>query len=101
MPFDLRNATQTFQRFINTVLQELRYCHGYIDDVLVASRNEDEYRAHLEKIFQRFRKYGLSINITKSKFGEKEVDYRDTQWTSMEFDLLKIESTHFQQTLRN
>lgn len=75
MPFGLRNAAQTFQRFIDTVLRGLKYCHGYIDDILVASKDEDEHRLHLEEIFQRLQKYGLSINATKSKFGESEIEY--------------------------
>ncbi|XP_018359737.1 PREDICTED: uncharacterized protein LOC108758981 [Trachymyrmex cornetzi] len=38
MPFGLRNAAQTFQRFVNSVLQDLEYCYVYIDDILIASQ---------------------------------------------------------------
>jgi len=48
MPFGLRNAAQSFQRFINTVLRGLKFCHEYIDDVLVASKDEKEHQHHLE-----------------------------------------------------
>lgn len=34
--FGLRNAAQTFQRFINEVLRGLDFCYEYIDDILVA-----------------------------------------------------------------
>jgi Reverse transcriptase (RNA-dependent DNA polymerase) len=37
MPFGLRNAGQTFQRFMDTVLAGLPFCFVYLDDVLVAS----------------------------------------------------------------
>jgi len=37
MSFGLRNAAQTFQRFIDKVLRDLDFCYAYIDDVLVAS----------------------------------------------------------------
>lgn len=46
MPFGLRNAAQTFQRFINEVLQGLDFCYAYIDDILVASKTEEEHRGH-------------------------------------------------------
>lgn len=74
MPFGLRNAAQTFQRFIDTVLRGLDFCHGY-DDLLVASKSEEEHRKHLEQIFQRLKQHGLTINVAKSKFMESEVEY--------------------------
>ena len=36
MPFGLRNAAQTFQRFMD--LRGFSFAYGYIDDVLVASK---------------------------------------------------------------
>ena len=36
MPFGLRNAAQTFQRFIDEVLRDLHFSYAYIDDVLMA-----------------------------------------------------------------
>lgn len=75
MPFGLRNAAQTFQRFIDMVLRGLNFCHGYVDDLLIASKNEQEHQQHLEEVFKRLKKYGLSINIAKSKFAESEIEY--------------------------
>ena len=36
MPFGLRNAAQTFQRFIDEVLRGLPFVFAYLDDVLIA-----------------------------------------------------------------
>jgi len=49
MPFELRNATQTFQRFMNGILQGLEFCFCYVDDILVALHDELE---HLRQIFR-------------------------------------------------
>ena len=46
MPFGLRNAAQTFQRFIDTVLRGLPFVFAYIDDLLIASTSEDEHEEH-------------------------------------------------------
>jgi len=43
MPFGLRNAAQTFQRYIDEVLQGLSHCYAYVDDILIASENEEEH----------------------------------------------------------
>ena len=39
MPFRLRNAAQTFQRFIDQVLQGLNFTYAYIGDVLIAGNS--------------------------------------------------------------
>lgn len=75
MTFGLRNAAQSFQRFIHSVTQGLDFCFPYIDDVLVASANEEEHLQHLEKLFNRFRQYGVVVNISKSNFGMHEVKF--------------------------
>nr|VZH90223.1 unnamed protein product [Spirometra erinaceieuropaei] len=43
MPFGLRNAVQTFQRFTDHVLRGLPFVYANTDDLLVASRNEEEH----------------------------------------------------------
>ena len=43
MPFGLRNAAKTFQRFIDFVLRELDFCYAYIDDILIALKDHEEY----------------------------------------------------------
>ena len=47
MPFGLRNAAQTFQRFIDQVLHGFPFVYMYIDDVLVASTSPQEHQRHL------------------------------------------------------
>jgi hypothetical protein len=38
MSLGLRNAAQTFQRFMEEVLRGLDFCFAYLDDILVFSR---------------------------------------------------------------
>nr|VZI50504.1 unnamed protein product [Spirometra erinaceieuropaei] len=65
MPFGLRNAAQTFQRFIDHVLRGLPFVYAYIYDLLVASRNEEEDKEHLALEFDRLDKFGVVINPSK------------------------------------
>ena len=46
MPFGLRNAAQTFQYFIDQVLQVLPFTYDYIDNTLVASTTKEEHLVH-------------------------------------------------------
>ena len=75
MPFWLRNAAQTFQRFIDQVLKNLGFCYAYIDDVLVASTTADEHETHLRSIFQRFEEFGVVVNPSKCVFGAKQLTF--------------------------
>lgn len=43
MPFGLRNAAQTFQRFIHDILREFPFCFVYLDDILIASSSLEEH----------------------------------------------------------
>ncbi|BHF63058.1 hypothetical protein SprV_0200604700 [Sparganum proliferum] len=65
MPFGLRNATQTFQRFIDQVLRGLDFVYAYIDDLLVASSDAAEHEIHLRQLFERLDSYGVIINAAK------------------------------------
>ena len=49
MPFGLWNAIQIFQRLMNQVLQDLECCFVYVDDVLVASTDEEQHKKDLVK----------------------------------------------------
>ncbi|BHF76142.1 hypothetical protein SprV_0501924000 [Sparganum proliferum] len=59
MPFGLRNAAQSFQRFIDEILRGLPFVYAYIDDILVASSSAEEHASHLRLIFDRFQQHGL------------------------------------------
>ena len=67
MPFGLHNAAQTFQRFVDQVLQGLTFAYAYIDNILIASSSQ-EHIQHLETVFQCLSDYGLIININKCVF---------------------------------
>ena len=75
MTFGLRNAAQTFQRFIDEVLQGLDFVYAYIDDILVASSSEEEHEQHLRKLFERLSEYGVVVNAAKCVFGQESVKF--------------------------
>ncbi|KFD66404.1 hypothetical protein M514_05795 [Trichuris suis] len=68
MPFGLRNAAQTFRRFIDELTRGLDFCVVYLDDILVASRTAREHEVHLEKLFRRLDEYGVKLNPDKCVF---------------------------------
>ena len=66
MPFELRNAAQSFQRFIDTVLRGLKFTYAYIDDVLIASSSEEEHKQHLRLVFNRLKNMVSLFTLTSA-----------------------------------
>ena len=75
MPFGLRNAAQTFQRFMDDICRGLDFVFVYLDDILVASRSYEEHLQHLRALFRRLADQGLVINPAKCEFGKAEVNF--------------------------
>ena len=75
MPFGLRNAAQTFQRFIDEVLRGLHFCYAYIDDLLIASTSPEEHKQHLRMVLERLQKHGIVINPSKCVFGADHLEF--------------------------
>jgi hypothetical protein len=69
MTFGLRNAGNTFQRYMDRVLSGLDFIFVYLDDVIIASRSEEEHIQHLRILFQRLSDASLVINSEKCFFG--------------------------------
>ena len=75
MLFGLRNAAQTFQRFIDTVLQGLHFSFAYVDDILVTSSLQEEHLQHLRLEFQRLAEHSVNINPSKCLFGKQSLNF--------------------------
>nr|CAH8874048.1 unnamed protein product [Trichobilharzia regenti] len=75
MPFGLRNAAQTFQRFIDEVFRGLDFVYAYLDDCLIASPDKETHLRHLDLAFDRLRQHGVTINIQKCQIGVDSLDF--------------------------
>ena len=75
MPFGLRNAAATFQRFVDGVVEGLKNVYVFVDDILVASQTEEEHVADLRNLFRRLDEHGLRLAVEKCQFYQKELVY--------------------------
>ncbi|GBM55290.1 Transposon Ty3-G Gag-Pol polyprotein [Araneus ventricosus] len=75
MIFGLKNAPATFQRFIHEVLRGLDFVFPYLDDILIASKSNQEHEIHLSLVLERLNTFGLRINISKSVFAVEEIEF--------------------------
>jgi hypothetical protein len=68
MPFGLRNASQTFQRCIDMLLEDMPFAKGYIDDIIIASSNIETHFKHLECVLSRLQHYNMRVNFKNANF---------------------------------
>jgi Reverse transcriptase (RNA-dependent DNA polymerase) len=73
MPFGLRNAPDTFQRFLAIILSGLTWntCLVYLDDIIVFSKTPADHMAHLDAVLHRLYRAGLTLNLKKFPFLRK------------------------------
>jgi hypothetical protein len=96
MSFGLRNAAQTFQRFMDDILRGLDFCFAYVDDILVFSRSHEDHERHLRAIFGRLQTYGILINSAKCVFRASEVTFLGYRVSSEGSRPLEDRVAHFQ-----
>src|SRR4051812_9375255 len=71
MPFGLKNAGATYQRAMTTLFHDMMHkeIEVYVDDMIAKSQSEEGHLTHLQKLFERLKKFNLRLNPNKCMFG--------------------------------
>jgi len=75
MPFGMKNSGATFQRLVNSIVNDMDNTDGYVDDLI---RYDDTWEKHingLRHLFQELKNAKLTVNLVKSDFGKATVQY--------------------------
>lgn len=75
MTFGLRNASQTYQRFMHQVLKGIQGCFSYVDDILLFTEDRQIHKNLLDQVLQRLDKYGVTLNVDKCEFGKEKINF--------------------------
>ena len=75
MPYGLQNAGQCFQRNIHSILSQLPFVFGYMDDAIIGSRNENEHISQMKQLFEILNKNNIVINYEKCQFARPEIEF--------------------------
>ena len=74
--FGLSQSPAYFQLLIDQVLMGCSgFAMGYLDDIIIFSKTEEEHLKHLEEIFVRLCKFGLKMKREKCSFFKKHIQY--------------------------
>jgi hypothetical protein len=74
MPFGMMNVGATFQcaMDITFIGERDKFVVIYLNDLSVFSKSDEDHLLHLEQMFEKFQKFGLSLNPKKSHFVMQE-----------------------------
>lgn len=75
MPFGLRNAAQTCQRFLDTIFRGDDFVFSYIDDIFIMSESTDQHEAHLRVVFNKLRENNLVVNLDKCSLAKERIEF--------------------------
>jgi len=73
--FGLRNAAQTFQRFMDEILREFDFCFTYSDDTLVYSRSPEQHERHFQTLFRQLQAYGVVLIPANVSFESQKLHF--------------------------
>lgn len=78
MPFGLKNAPSTFQRFVNKVFADMvkeNRLIVYMDDIMIATESISEHFDILTEVLRRLVQNKLELRIDKCEFFQTDVKY--------------------------
>jgi len=81
MPFGLRNASSTFQRYIDSLFRNFPNVVTYIDDILIFSRSQEDHQQHLLKVLQKLESVNLRVNKKKSLLFQDKINFLGFQFS--------------------
>jgi len=74
IPFGLMNAGATFQRAMDIAFADEigKFIVIYLVDITVYCKIDEEHLLHLRRVFEKCRRFGISLNPNKIAFGLEE-----------------------------
>ena len=78
VPMGLKGAPSYFQQMLATIVFQGLIHHImelYIDDIIVHGATEEEFISRLKQVFDRLRKYKVTVNPAKCRFGMDQIEY--------------------------
>ena len=77
LPFGLKVAPAMFSRSMEEIFQDVKEegIEIFMDDIIIASKSEEEHKRKLEVVLKRLGERGLSVNREKSIFMKTRIEY--------------------------
>ena len=75
MPYGLKGAGSTFQRYMDNIFRDIDYIFVYFDDILIFSDDEESHKRDLENVLKILDEHNLKISTHKCDFFKDSVNF--------------------------
>ncbi|GBN16472.1 hypothetical protein AVEN_196927-1 [Araneus ventricosus] len=75
MTFGLHSAAQTMLRCIESIIRDIPSCYAYVDDLLIASMDQESHKSNIDLVFSKPIEHGIVVNPQKCVFGQSELKF--------------------------
>ncbi|GKA27164.1 reverse transcriptase domain-containing protein [Tanacetum coccineum] len=74
LPFDLKNATATYQKLVDKVYNDKLRCNleVHVDDMVIKSNSEEDMLVDIKETFEKLRAINMKLNPSKCSLGIEE-----------------------------
>ncbi|GBM26229.1 hypothetical protein AVEN_274743-1 [Araneus ventricosus] len=63
------------QRYIDSIIRDIPSCYAYVDDLLIASAEQESHKSDLDLVFSKLSEHGIVVNPQKCVFGHSELKF--------------------------
>jgi len=71
----LVNSSNTFQRMVDFIMQDMPFVRCYIDDIVIYSKTLEEHHDHVQQVLAKLEKYNLKISPKKIQVANGSITY--------------------------
>ena len=75
MPFGGKNCPATWARASDWIFRDMVDLVKYVDDVCIASKNDEEHLVAIEAMLERITKYNLKLKLSKCEFFKDSIKF--------------------------
>ena len=75
MPCGLKTAGQCFQRNIHSILKQLPFVFGYMDDIIIGIVDEDEHIVQMKQLFEVMNKTVSSLVMKSASLADLKLNF--------------------------
>ena len=75
LPYGVASSPALWQQTMDKIFNGMENVFCFVDDILVAGKDENEHKNRLEAVFKRIQEHGLKVRRDKCSFQVKSVEY--------------------------